>query len=552
MQIAKIALMSSALILGLGLGGCSSSDTTDTPAAGGGTLPGNNIKQPGAKDPVAEVSSLGIYMAESNESTKKGYEFYTGPLYIDSKLYTRLYRPFDGTMDAAMKVVAYDLSSFNADMNISEIPTEVLYNQVGPNFTNARFNQRYYDMAEVDSALYFSTMPENIDTLSQSSYIKYDMISKSEVYHQRGIPVEGKNLDKIFDLARGWFMPFGNNNYMGVVEDAIVKAFNISDGSFYKYGVYDYLGMGANAGSYGNGVPPVGTEDRFYSVSSKLFNVSYLSNQVDYGVRDFNNDPEYKVNDILTDFLTKYSGSKVYKLANYNGDASGAISPLVIDDTTIYLSATLAYDDSEGYRQRDLYLMEYDKNSQLQEVYLLGSQDNAGFFFDATHTYKYGDNLYFKFRLNNKSEFCSYNLNTHTYNYKIAIGNHSGFSDSPVTSYAITGGTVVIPEIVRPSDYDPNDSDTIYDYDFVFKVINIVDGSVIKTLHHKDLMGLTYNSGASIKSTYVDENGVYFIGSKWTRNTQHNIIVKIDSVGNTVDFSRYRVDARHTGVITNR
>ena len=553
MHLINISLISSILILGFGLSGCSGDTTEAAPATQSDpSTTGNSDPTTGdTTTPEVLTSSAGIYLAESNESTRTGYAFYTHPLYLDSKLYVRMYRGLDFGVEVGMKVLSYDLSGFNADRDMSTIPTEILYDQVGPAYTHARFNQRYYDIAEVDNALYFSTLPENEDTLSQSSYIKYDIASGSEVYHQRETPLIDEHFNTTFDLARGWFLPFSNNQYMGVVEEGIAKVFNTNDGSFYKEGVYDYLG-GPSSGSSGDNLPPVGTENRFYGVSSSFYSISYLSNHVDYGYRDFTADPEYIVNDILADFLTKYTGSKTYTLANYNGDGSGAISPLVIDGNTIYLIATLAYDNSGGYRQRDLYLMEYDTNAQLQEIHLLGAQSGPGFSFDATHVYKYGSNLYFKFRSNNASEFCSYNLNSHTYNYKVNIGNHVGFADYPWTAYAITGSTVIIPEKVRPDNYDPNVFETTYVYDFVFKVINITDGTVIKTLHHKDMMGLVTNEGVYIKDVYVDANGVYFTGMKWTRTTHHNIIVKIDSSGNTVDFSRHRANAHYTGVITNR
>ena len=557
MRLINLSLISSILILGFGLSGCSG-DTTETapatqsdPSTTGNSDPTTGGTTTPETLPDTLTSSAGIYLVESNESTRTGYEFFTHPLYIDSKLYARMYRRLDFGVEIGMKVLACDLSGFNADKNLSDIPTEVLYDQVGPPYTHARFNQHYYDMAEVDNAIYFSTLPEDEDTLSQSSYIKYDLASQSEIYHQKETPYIGENLDITFDLARGWFLPFNNNQYMGVIEGSLVKVFNTNDGSFYKEGVYDYFG-GPSSGSSGDDLPPAGAEDRVYRVSESLYNISYLSNYVDFGYRDYAADPEYKSTDLLSDFLTKYTGTKPYGRVNYNGDGSGAIAPLVIDGNTIYVTAMLAYENSDGYTQRDLYLMEYDANSQIQDVYFLGAQEMIGTYFDATHVYKYGNNLYFKFRSNNASEFCSYNLSTHAYNYKVAIGNHIGFGDHPWTAYAITGSTVIIPEKVRPDDYDPNVSETTYDYDFVFKVINITDGSVIKTLHHKDMMGLVTNNGVQINDAYVDADGVYFTGTKWTRTTQHNIIVKIDSSGNTVDFSRHRADAHYTGVITNR
>ncbi len=540
MQIVKIALMSSALIFSLGMGGCSSSDTTSAASNNGGTT--TPPPDDGSGSTIGQ-SSEGIYLAESNETDKNGYEFYTHPVYIGSMLYTREYRAFGFGIDVGMKVVGYDLSRFTADSNLSDLLSETVYEQEGPNYTDAQFNQRYYDIAEVNGALYFSTLPKDVDTLSQSSYIKYDIASGNQVYHQKGTPLTGEQLDTTFDLARGWFLPFSDDNYMGIVEEAVVKVFHTINGDFYKDGNYDYLGLASTSGTQEYGQPPVGDNFTFFFADSKLYNVRFFSNDVDYGVRDFANDPGFKVHDILTDVNTN-SAAKVYRSANRNGSV-GALAPLVLDGIKLYCIATAEYDDSEGYTKRDLYLLEYDKSSVLQNISLL-DEEKSGAFFDATHVYKYGNNLYFKHRQDNESKFCSYNLTTHSYNYKVDINNNWSFIDIPEVAYAITNSTVIIPEKVESATYA-----TDYTYDLVFKVVDLANGSVIKTLHHKELMGLGGKLGARVSDAYSDGDAVYFIGSKWTDETQHNIIVKIDSPSNTIHFSRYRFDAHLTGVITN-
>ena len=215
---------------------------------------------------VNSTSSAGVYIATSNETIKSVYEVRGSPLLHDSKAYTRLYRAVntDG-LDVGMKVLSYDLSQFNADMNLSDLATNILYEQEGPNYTNARINQRYYDIAEVDNTLFFSTLPESIDTLSQSSFIKYDIDTQTELYHAKRDPIKGENLNITFDLARGWFIPFSSDTYMGIVEDAVVKVIDVADGASYQYAsTYDYFGRGATGGLYTDGVPPVADENGFF------------------------------------------------------------------------------------------------------------------------------------------------------------------------------------------------------------------------------------------------------------------------------------------------
>lgn len=503
-------------------------------------------------EPTVYTSSAGVYLAESNESDKNGYMFFTHPVYIGTTLYTRQYRAYNFDVDAGMKVIAYDLASFGSDVNLSDLYVSTLYEQDGPNYTTAHFNQRYYDIAEVGGALYFSTMPESVDTLSQSSYIKYEISSDSELYHQKATPWMGENLDTTFDLARGWFLPFNNDTQMGVVEDGINKVFWNDAGAFYKYNVYDYFGAGETAGLYTDGRPPVGNDDHFFFAAQKLYNVSYLSDHVEYGARRYAQDPEYKINNILNDALSMYSGSKVYTNANNSGDLS-AVSPLVLDGNTLYCVAFLSYEDSNGFTKRDMYLLEYDGASTLQKMTLLGEESTAGNYFDVTQLYKYKNDLYFQFRHDGESEFCSYSLTTDAYNYKLAVGDHPRFDDLPMSAYAITGDEVIIPQKIKTADYDAeNSTESTFFYHLVFKVYNISDGTFVKTLQHKELMGLRYpDNDVYIYDAYSDDDSLYFTGKRSSSDRKHNLLIKIDSSGNSVNLSRFRADAHLSGVLVD-
>lgn len=509
-------------------------------------LPDENTTTP-AENNVTSSSSDGIYVAQTHNSIKTVYQVLGSPLLHDSKAYVRLYRGHnvDG-LDVGMKVLSYDLSKFNTDMNISDLPTNILYEQVGPNYTNAHFNQRYYDIAELNNQLYFATMPESVDTLSQSSFIKYDIASDTEIYHAKRDPVMGKNLNTTFDLARGWFLPFDSGNYMGIVEDIGIKVIDTSDGSSYKYGVYDYYG-GSGGGDVTTHATPVGNENGFFYAAGNSFkNITYLSNHTTYGSRDTQLDAGYKVNNIFADFNATYTGSKVYR--GITGGPLQTAPVLVLDGDTIYTFVTLDYDDADGFAYYDLYLLEYGTDSTLKNVTFIDGSTTKGSYFDVFETYKYGDSLFFKFRHDGKNELCAYNLTKKSFTFRHEIGNNSYVEDSPATSYVITGDTVVIPEIVKNA--KSVSEDNLSYYDLVFKVININNGSLMKTLHHPDLDNLQYiNNDVKVKASLSDKNAIYFFAERTTQNDKNNLIIKIDSPSNRVQKTRNRFDNHLTGVI---
>ncbi len=508
------------------------------------TNPDNNTTNP---NDTNTTSSQGIYVAESNETVKSIYKLIGSPLLHGSKAYMRLYRAvnMDG-LDVGMKVLSYDLSQFNSDINISDLSTNILYNQVGPNYTTANFNQRYYDIAEVNNQLYFSTMPESIDTLSQSSLIKHDLSTQTEVFHVKSDPIKGENLNITFDLARGWFIPFSSNNYMGIVEDAVVKVIDATSGASYKYSnLYDYYGRGATSGAYTDGIPPVATDSGFFSaLSGSLYNVSFISNDTSYGDRNTATDSEYIVNDVFSDFNATYSGSKPYRRVSQ-------IATLVLDGENIYALCSIEYDDNDGFSYYDLYLLTYGTDSTLKSATYLDGSSTIGSWFDVFETYKYKDSLYFKFRHDQKIELCSYNLTNKSFTFRHEIGNHPRVEDIQATSYVITGDTIIMPENIKRADYDAqNNTESTFFYDLVFQVIDINTGTVLKTLHHKDLDGLRYSDDdVRVRASLCDANAVYFFGLRQTKTAIHNMIIKLDTPNNSVQKTRNRFDNHLTGVI---
>jgi len=494
-------------------------------------------------DADTETSSTGVYVAESDETTKDIYELMGSPILNGSKVYMRQYKGLSSG-EVAMKVASYDVSGFENDTNLSDLPTNILYEQVGPNYTTAKFNQRYYDIAEVDNNLYFATMPADTETLSQSSFIRYDISSGTETYHVKEDPVAGEHLNTTFDLARGWFIPFDSNQYMGIVEGSTVKVVDVSDGSSYKYGEYDYFGRGTIDTDF---IPPAANDTTFfYANNTNLYNVGFLADagSVSYGMRSTVTDTKYIESNILDDFQEKYTGSTSY----YNIEQT---SPLVLDGDNIYAFVSLAYKDADDFVMRDLYLLNYDTSSVLKSITYLDGNEEIGSSFDVWETYKYKDTLYFKFRHDLQAELCAYNLNTQTFTFRHLLADHPYVTDIPATTYVITGDTIIMPENIKRADYDPeNNSESTFYYDLVFKVLDINDGSELKTVHHKDLNGLRYSDNdVRVRASLSDANAVYFFGLRKNDDSQHNMIIKIDTPSNSVQKTRNRFDSHLTAVV---
>ena len=505
----------------------------------------------------SSVTSEGIYIAQSSETTKNIYQFSNfHPILYHDKVYTRLMRYFDINVDKGMKVVEYNLSKFTGDTTLNTLLSHTIYEatQAGSD-TNPSFNQRYYDILRIDNALYFSILPSSKEEKSQSGRLKYNLSTNSVDYALHIDPTTGQNLNTTFDLTQGWFIPFGNHDYIAIIEDSLEKVINANDGTSYKYDKYDYFGAGSTSGSYSDGLPPVGNDSRFISASSeKIHSSSFLpdASYVDYG-RAGTQDPEYIESDILEDFKTLYSGSKNYIQANYSGETGGLDTPeLILDGNTVYNIAKLAYKNSEGYRLNDLYLLKYDLRANLQDIKLLDEGTQIGSSFYAYQPYKYKDNLLFKITEGSKHYLYSYNLVSNTFNFKHQIGTENiedrcSLRDSHATSYVVTGDTIILPEYIMSKKQEEYDTYI----DLVFNVLNISDGSVKKTLHHQALQEMKCGVdkiGYAISSV-SDENSVYFFAQKETQTARDKLIIKIDSPHNKVIKPQYRMDNHYTGVI---
>lgn len=505
-------------------------------------LPDENTTSP---DENATTSSEGIYIATSNETVTSVHKLFGNPLLYGSKAYMRLYRGLDINVDVGMKVLSYDLNQFNADMNLSDLPTNVLYEQVGPNTTEGRFNQRYYDIAEADGNLYFATLPEQT-ALSQNSLIKYDIDTQTELYEVNRDPVIGEHLNTTFDLARGWFIPFSSNQFMGIVENNGLKVVDTSDGSSYKYGIYDYYG-GSGGGSDATIVTPVGTDTGFFYAEGNSFkNISYLSDHTSYGSRETHNDPHYIVNDILSDFKANYTGTKDYTAIK--------TSSLILDGSDIYALSRVSYDDEDGFAYSDLFLIVYGLDSVVKSVTLMDEDTRITAWYDGIwEVYKYEDTLYFKFKHDLKNELCAYNLTTKSFTFRHEIENNYYFTDIPATSYIITGDTIIMPENIARAEEDCINNPRVFRcYDLAFKVLDISDGTLLKTVHHKDLDSIrAEDNDVRVRASLSDENAVYFFALRKTDTTTDNMIIKIDTPSNRVQKTRNRFDNKLTGVITN-
>ena len=522
-------------------------DTTNT------TTNDDNI----TKDDSNTTTNSGIYIAKSSESTKDIYKFFNHPILYNGKVYTRLFRLYSFNVDTGMKVVEYDLSKFTSDTSLDTLLTKEIYaNTQSAENTNSKFNQRYYNLLEMDNSLYFSILPTNKDIKSQSGRIKYDLVSKNIDYTIDTDPLQGENYDKTFDLTRGWFIPFSSNQYIATIEEAVARVIYPDSGASYKYGGRDYLSDGANSGQYSDGVPPVATNSSFIFASQKMYSVEILANDayVEYGKRNYSTDPEYIESDVLEDFKALYSGTKEYILANYSGGGSGLGTPeLILDGNYVYNIAKLTYDNSDGNSINDLYLLKYDLKANLKEIELLEEGIDVFNLFFAYQPYKYGDNIIFKFAKSDYNYIYSYNLSTNKYNFKIQIGTKelAGYMkrDTAVTSYIITGDTIILPEFIM--------SKTQVQYstyiDLVFKVLDINTGSVIKTLTHPYLENMRYGDDSiTVTSSLSDDSSAYFFAEKSSKSATDKLIIKIDSSNNRVQKSKYRMDNQHTGIIIDK
>jgi len=483
-------------------------------------------------------SSDGINLAISSGENEKLYKIINSPLLFKGKLYTQLFRDVTIDEERALKVVSYDLSKFTSDTTLESLLDKTIYEQVGPNFSDSNFNTRLYPPEEIDNMLYFETLPKK-EAKGQNCFTKYDLDNEVEVYHVENTPVQGEDLNTTFDLARGFFIPFNDNQNIAITEDAMIRVINPADGLSYKYGQYDYLSNGLWGGSYTNQKAfPSNETSLFVGDGIKFVATTFLADPqyVEYGSRNIN-DPKYKEKDIFVDFMGKYTGDKQYtKLSSKESSFS-----MIIHDNNIYFFVGLVYENKDGgiYDKKDLYLLRYDTDANLQDITFIDTDNNI-MFAEITNLYKYNENLYFRYKTTDKEELCAYNILEKKFKFRYEIGTSALYSANLVNTYVITGDTIIIPEISYQ-----NES---YVYDIVFKIIDINDGKVIKTLRHKDLRNLSEDNRTTLKFSFSDKDAVYFVGENKKDKIIKNIIVKIDS-NNKIEKSRARFDNHHTGIV---
>ena len=542
-----------ALLLGIMMSGCGGTTgggddlngTGDSAQQGGehngSQLTGNEEK--GSNDK--------IFVAESNEPDKETYQLTLHPMLYGEKLYARVmkYRSIKD-MTLGMKVVEYDLSKLKKDMDFNALPARILHEKTqSTDEINPSFNPRYYNLLKINNKLYFSVLPSSKNDQSQSGRVSYDLSSNTIEYERYDTPVMGKRKDTTFDLTRGWFVPFAHNEYIAVTEEAAEKVMDRATGNSYKYGGYDFLTAGPNDALNKMFImPPVATDDTFYHASNHFYAIGFLpeNRYVEYGRRLIDNDPAFIDKDILTEFKKVYTGTKNYRIANYNGRVLGT-PELILDGQSIYQIARMGYDNSNNDTLTDLYLLKYNLQAELQEVTLLETTTSPTANIYAYQPYKYGDNLYFKVHNGWQTFLYSYDLKRHTYNFKYEIGNDNisyYIHDSIYTPYVITGDTIILP------DYEASNKSGTYTYNnIVFRVLDINTGTVLETLRHNKLKDLMYDRDRIVLHTALSNNdNVYFLGKKEGEKTLHNIIVRISSPHNKTQKNRYRMDNQFSGV----
>ena len=540
-----------------GGGGDNPSNSSQNSSANGTNSSGGSNSNSGNGGSTNPPLQKKIYVAESNETTEDTYTFYNQPLLYKGKVYTRLFRghPSNTNIYFGMKIVEYDLGAFNKDMPLKNLQSKLLYQkELLSSNTNHNFSQRYYNLLRLGDSLYFSALPTNKNQPSQSGRIKYNLSSYTPDYEIYTSPVLGKRKDKTFDLTRGWFIPAYNNNYIAVIEEAESKVFEAATGEVYNYDGYAYLCEGENDALHTlYPIPAVVKNNNYYYASNKLYKAQILPNKsyVEYGRRDLLADPTFVEKDILSDFKTLYNGTKNYRIANYNGRGID-VPELIVDGNSIYMIARLGYDNSNNETLYDLYLLEYDLDSNLKNITLLDTSSKALSDIYAYVPYKYKDTIYFKVGKDDKHYLYAYNLTQKKYTFQFQIGSAKLDSyfvrDTYLTDYVITGDKIILPDYEESAKSNNN----LFSYNVVFRILDINSGKVLETLKPTALQNLkwgTYDELVTIRSSLSDKNAVYFFATKNSdvKKYTHNLIIKIPH-SNKIVKSQYRIDNSFSGV----
>ncbi len=506
-----------------------------------------------------------IIIAESN-STSEDFYFKYPPLIYKNKMYVT-YGGVDSNPEISednasdlgfhMKhsVLEYNLSAFTSDMILESLVEKKIYdnNTVKMPF----FGPVTSSIMEQNGYLYFNVYPDYRGFENFTGYlyenIKYSFKDKSYVYDYIGKPFIGEFGDALH-ITRSWMTP-GSGTSIAFIENermTQIEACSGEDKRVYEGNIEAVEGWSllstkvrtAEPATLYNSDISVSDTSSYYSIANtKLSSTTFnAQGKTTFGYRGAD-----KTVDIFDDFVAKYGNAKSYETVFTHEDT-------VFEDGDIYFLGSGSYINSDEMSTFDLYLFKYNTNLELQEATLIveGDTDAMVFFApEAKNLYKYKDNFYFKYQNYLTPEFYSYSNTNKEINYTYSLkGQLRGYNGASIGyDTAITGDTIIIPQNIISSDSD-------YDYDIVFTVLDINTGAVLKTIKHEKLANVEANDFAYRSGgVYIYANSVYFVMRKTKYGGSgkylHEMLIKLDSAGNKTQLIRHRGDNRYSGVIRN-
>ena len=518
-----------------------------------------------------------ILIAESNVS-KNDFNFYYPPLIYKGKMYGSFGGFYieetpgsDGTTDTSYRTLyevnEYNLSKFDHDMVLESLISKKIYSQDREHFPI--FSPTVSSIMELNGFLLFNTFADYEGWSNFISYKyenhKYSLRDSKDIYTTISSPrfiydnstecnmIEYSNS---VSITKGWMVPASGTNIAFLDGERMTQISNCSGEDVKviegepdltkpacKYSVkVDQRDKDVLSSSHIS----VSNDYTYFSINGAELSATTFERQ---GKTRFGHSNVDRSVNALDDFIAKYGNAKSYDYLQLQSEA-------VLDGDEIYLLATLNYegdvDDPMFFAYSDLYLLKYNTNLELQDAALIISTSEKLLVPpEAYRLYKYGDNIYFKYQNEVYPEFYSYDVVKHQLNYTYSLRGslRYGYELSLDYDYAITGGTIILPQNAQSTIAD-------YDYDIVFTVLDIDTGEVIKTIRSdklqvEDLGDYSY----STLSNYVYANSVYFIFEKGYNSVgddyKRNLLVKIDSPTNTTKVTRFRGDNRFTGLIRN-
>ena len=185
----------------------------------------------------------------------------------------------------------------------------------------------------------------------------------------------------------------------------------------------------------------------------------------------------------------------------------------------------------------DLYLVEYNMSSEIQNITLVeSSKESWAPSMYVSKPYKYKDVIYYIYGEGLHDHVLhAYNVNTNTFVFKKDIAheintNNIGFS----YDYILTGDTIVVPQQIN----DKTDSHN-YNYNIVFDVLDIHTGELIKRIEHDALKLFNMDNSVSLDAIVSDKDTIYFTMTKrfkeGSKRVEHQMIVKMLSFENKVE-----------------